>query len=154
MKRSLCLVVAVLIMAMAVPGMAGDKHQKSCDGTPEECKKKLASKLAHKAWLGIEMETTDDGHYRITKVIADSPAAQAGLEQGDILLAMNGEDYSKGNMKAVKTEWSQLEPGSTAKYIVLRKGGKLKVKATLGTLPVEYQKKYIQEHLAKYHQES
>jgi len=147
-------VVAILIMAMAVPGMAGEKCHKKCDGTPEECKKKMAAKFAQKAWLGIEMDSTEDGHFKITKVVSDSPAAKAGFEKGDVLIAMNGQDYSKDNMKAVKAEWSELEPGSKAKYTVLRKGGKIQLKAKLDTLPIEYQKKYIKEHLAKYHQES
>ena len=154
MKRSLCLVIAVLIMAMAVPGMAGEKHHKKCDGTPDDCKKKMAAKFADKAWLGIEMDGTDDGHYKITKVVSDSPAAQAGFEEGDVLLAMNGQDYSKDNMKAVKAAWSELKPGSKAKYTVLRKGGKIDIKAKLGSIPADHQKKYIKEHLAKYHQES
>ena len=154
MKRSLCIFVVVLIVAMAVPGFAGEKHHKKCDGTPDECKKKMAASFADKAWLGIEMDGTDDGHFKITKVLSDSPAAKAGFEKGDVLLAMNGHDYSKDNMKAVKMQWSELKPGSKAKYTVLRKGGKLEIKAKLGKMPAEYQKKYIKEHLAKYHQES
>jgi len=149
MKRSLCIAVVILIVAMAVPGLAGEKHHKKCDGTPEECKKKMAASFAEKAWLGIEMDGTEDGYYKITKVLADSPAAKAGFEKGDVLLAINGQDYSKGNMKAVKMEWSKLKPGSKAKYTVLRKGGKLQIKAKLGNMPAEYQKKYIKEHFAK-----
>ncbi len=154
MKRSLCCVVAILIMAMAVPGMAGGKHQKKCDSTPCECKTEMLQKFAKKPWLGIEMDGKKDSHYTITKVVSDSPAAQAGFEKGDVLLAINGQDYTKDNMKAVKKAWSELKPGSKAKYTVLRKGGKLELKAKLGTLPIEYQKKYIKEHLAEYHQES
>ena len=154
MKRSLCIVVAILIMAMAVPGMAGEKCDKKCDGTPDECKAKMLQKFAEKPWLGIEMDSKKDGHYTITKVVSDSPAAKAGFEKGDVLLAINGQDYSKDNMKAVKQAWSELKPGSKAKYTVLRKGGKLDLKAKLGTMPMEYQKKYIQEHMEKYHQES
>lgn len=154
MKRSLCVVVAILIMAMALPGLAGEKSKKKCDGTPDEYKKKLTQKLAEKPWLGIEMDSKKDGHYTITKVISDSPAEKAGFEKGDVLLAINGQDYSKDNMKAVKKAWSELKPGSKAKYTVLRKSGKLTLKAVLGTMPIEYQKKYIEEHMAKYHQDS
>ena len=154
MKRSLCAVVTFLIMAMALPGMAGEKPQKKCDGTPDECKKKLTKMLAEKPWLGIEMTSTEDGQTKITKVVSDSPAAKAGFEKGDILLAINGQSYSKDNMKAVKKTWSELKPGAKAKYTVLRKGGKLTLKAVLGTMPMEYQNKYIKEHMAKYHQDS
>lgn len=154
MKRSLCVVVAILIMAMAVPGMAGEKCNKKCDGTPEECTKKLTQKFAEKPWLGIEMANKKDGQTTITKVVSDSPAEKAGFEKGDVLLAINGQAYSKDNMKAVKKAWSELKPGSKAKYTVLRKGGKLTLKAQLGTMPIEYQKKYIEEHMAKYHQDS
>ena len=148
--RKLCVVfLAVLVVAM--PALAGDKAK--CEGNGEDCMKKMSEKLAHKAWLGIEMDGTEDGHFRITKVIKDSPAAHAGFQKGDILLSMNGHDYSKDNMKAVKMQWSEVKPGSKAKYTVLRKGGKLELKAKLGSLPADYQKKYIQEHLTKFHQE-
>ena len=157
MKRTLFMTVtiaALMIAFGAAPGFAGEKQHKKCDAPKEQCKKKLAAKFSHKAWLGIEMDTTKDGHYKITKVVSESPAAKAGFAKGDILLSMNGEDYSEKNMKAVKKLWSALEPGAKAKYTVLRSGEKIRFNAKLGSLPVEYQKKYMHEHFEKFHQES
>ena len=157
MKRSLCMTItiAALIIAFgAAVGIAGEKQHKKCDAPKEQCKKKMAAKFSHKAWLGIEMDATKDGHYKITRVVPESPAAKAGFAKDDLLLSMNGEDYSEKNMKAVKKMWSALEPGAKAKYTVLRSGEKIGLKAKLGSLPVEYQKKYMHEHFEKFHQES
>ena len=150
MKRHLWIAL-LLIVAVAAPGLAGGKHHKKCDADPADCVKKMKQKFADKAWLGIEMNTTDDGRYQITAVVPDSPAATAGFVEGDIILSMNGHNYSETDKKAVKVAWSEVEPGSKAVYVVLRKGGKIKLKAKLDHVPEAYQKKWIKEHLAKYH---
>ena len=41
------------------------------------------------AGIGVVVQITPDGH-TITKVVAEGPAATAGLEEGDRILAVNG----------------------------------------------------------------
>ncbi len=45
------------------------------------------------AFLGIALEDTDDG-VQITNVVSNSPAAEAELQEGDIILGINGEAIS------------------------------------------------------------
>lgn len=144
-------VVIALIVFCAQPVLAGgDKHSK-CTQDPAKCKAEMQAKLAKKAWLGIEMDTNEADQYVITKVVADSPAEKAGFQKGDVLMAMNGHEYSPDNKKELKKAWMEVKPGSKATYVVLRNGGKMKLKAQLAHVPEAMQAKWIDEHIKKGH---
>ncbi len=149
MKKSFAILFVVLIFAM--PAVAGEKGK--CEGNGEDCLKKMEQKIAHMAWLGIEYETDDAGHWVVKDVVANSPAEKAGFQKGDVLLAINGEKYTKENKKALSAEYSKLEPGSSAAYVVKRADGKVKLEATLGSVPKDLQAKWINEHMEKNHPE-
>ena len=141
--------LAVLVVAM--PALAGDKAK--CEGNGEDCMKKMSEKLAHKAWLGIEYDTDDSGHWVVSKVESDSPAQKAGFEKGDVMLAVDGVKYSKENKSELKAVYSKLEPGSSATYYVKRGDKKVKLDATLGSVPKDLQAKWINEHMENNHPE-
>ena len=147
MKKLIAVLVVALVVAL--PAIAGEKGK--CAGSGEDCLKKMQQKMAHKAFLGIEYETNEQGRWVVEDVYKGSPAQKAGFEQGDVLLAINGVEYSKENKPALKEVYSKLEPGSHAKYVVERQGGKVKIVATLGSVPEEVQAKWILEHMIKHH---
>ena len=68
---------------------------------------------------------------RITGVRAGSPADKAGLQAGDVIVELGG--------KAVKDLYSYTDalyahkPGETVGIVVVRKGERLTLQATLGT---------------------
>jgi hypothetical protein len=150
MKRWLVLLAIVVAVVATGPALAGDGH---CDGTPDECLKKMVTKLENKAWLGVELEPGDNGHYRITRVVPDSPADRAGFRAGDVLLAMNGVKWSEDNKEAFKKASYELRPGSTAEYVVARDGQKMKIAATLDRVPREVMAQWIGEHMLEAHTE-
>jgi serine protease Do len=97
-----------------------------------------------RGWLGVEIQAvTPDiaeafgfGRPRgaiVTKVRPDGPARESGLRQGDLIVAVNGQEISKvGDLpRAV----AGLRPGSTAKLKVLRDGDTRDVSVELGTRP-------------------
>ncbi len=149
MKRVMAAMVVLLVVAM--PALAGDT--KACDGNAKDCMKKLQAKYEHMAWLGISYDEDDSGRWVVSAVEPNSPAQAAGFEKGDVMLAVNGEAYSKENKANLKAVYSKLEPGSQATYVVLRQGAKKKLTATLGKVPLELQKKWIAEHMKKNHPE-
>jgi S1-C subfamily serine protease len=145
------MVAMIVLLVVAMPAVAGDS--KHCEGNGTDCVKKMQAKYEHMAWLGISYDEDDSGRWVVGAVVPDSPAEAAGFEKGDVMLAVNGEAYSKENKANLKAVYSALEPGSQATYVVLRQGAKKKLTATLGKVPVELQKKWIAEHMKKNHPE-
>lgn len=149
MKKLFAILFVVLIVAM--PSLAGEKGK--CTGNPEDCQKKMEQKIAHKAWLGIEYDTDEHGRWVVKDVYKNSPAQKAGFQKDDVLLAVDGEAYSKENKKALSAVFASFEPGSTVQYVVKRQGAKLKLEATLGSVPQDVQAKWINEHMKNNHPE-
>jgi C-terminal processing protease CtpA/Prc len=145
MKKQI--VIFLLALAVALPAAAGGAR---CDGSKEEVAN-MQTKLANKAWLGVEYDKTDDGYYVIKSVHDGSPADQAGFQKGDLLLTMQGVKYSKANKAEMKKVWSKVSPGSEVEYVVKRDGAKVSLDATLAHVPKDLQKKWIAEHMAKAH---
>ncbi len=149
MKKVYALLVVMLVLAM--PAMAGEKGK--CAGSGEDCLKKMSAKYGEKAWLGINYDTDEQGHWVVDKVYDRSPAQKAGFEKGDILLAIDGVKYSKDSKKELKAVYAKLEPGSKTTYWAKRQGEKVKLEATLGSVPKDLQKQWIAEHMEHSHPE-
>jgi len=65
----------------------------------------------------------------IARVLPDSPAAAAGLQDGDQILAVDGEKMRTPQMLV---EWIQAHPGTTAEFRIRRDGGTRTLAVTLG----------------------
>lgn len=143
--------VMVLVVAVAMPVVAGDKH--ACTASTDDCLKEMQAKIQAKGWLGIETEESDSGHWAVAKVYLDSPAEKAGFKAGDVLIALNGVEISKANKEAYKKEAHQLAPGSKATYTVKRNGEKKQLVAQLGSVPREVMARWIGEHMLDHHAE-
>ena len=107
--------------------------------------------MENKAWLGVELENNEHGYYTVTRVVPNSPAEAAGFQAGDVLLAMNGVKWNKENKEAVSKASHELNPGSSAEYVVKRSGEKVKLKATLDRVPREVMAQWIGDHMLSDH---
>lgn len=144
MKKLLILLTA---LAVSLAAVAGEKHQ----GSAEDCLAKMQAKYAEKPWLGVKYGKNDNGQTIVKKVFADSPAEEAGFQNGDILLAMQGVEYTKANKTAIKSAYADIKPGSEVRYMVERQGAEVEINATMAHVPKELQKKWIAEHLKSDH---
>lgn len=93
-----------------------------------------------RGFLGIEPQDIDPGLARgfgapsaqgalISDVTPESPAAKAGLQSGDIIVAVNGKEItSADNLRVVVSE---LAPGSQAKIEIYRAGSPKTITVTL-----------------------
>ncbi|MGH9407925.1 MAG: DegQ family serine endoprotease [Vicinamibacterales bacterium] len=68
----------------------------------------------------------------VASVDAGSPAAQAGLKQGDVITEFNGKPVKDSN--ELRNEVSSMMPGTSVSLAVLRNGRTENVKATLSEL--------------------
>lgn len=94
---------------------------------------------APRAWLGFayaaETPRGQPGGLRITDVSDDSPAARAGLREGDVLLRVNGLNAT---MQLVGSLAGSLEPGDTVRLRVERSGRARDVRVIAAKPPREF----------------
>ena len=69
----------------------------------------------------------------VSEVVPDAPAAKAGLKEGDVITAVNGQPVTDAN--DLKLQVSALSPGTKLNLDVLRDGEKTQLTATTGERP-------------------
>ncbi len=145
MKTKLVLLAMVLLI-VAVPAMAGG--DKCGAANAQVCLKDWAAKKSH-AWLGIEYNKTVPGVVTVKAITANSPAATAGFEVGDELVALNGASMAdKEAMKKAKGEW---KVGQAVTYTIKRKGAEQQLTATLAETPEEVFAAMLGRHMLGSH---
>jgi len=107
--------------------------------TPSELLMPIVTQLRggsriERGWLGVSVEDANDG-VTIASVERSSPAARAGIRQGDMIRAVNGEhiESSRGLIRAV----AAVPPGKDVSLSVRRQGRDIDVSVTVGRRPAE-----------------
>jgi serine protease Do len=97
-----------------------------------------------RGWLGVQIQqvtppiaaslglTSDHGAI-VAAVTASSPAAQAGLKQGDVVLSFNGTEIKE--MRDLPRLVAAMAPGSKASMRVWRKDASSDLQVTVGEAP-------------------
>ena len=143
MSRKVPTLVFALILAMAGLASAGG----------EKCAKEAKAHAAHTAvaekakhgWLGLELDKSASG-YVVTGVTANSPAAEAGFQKGDVLVAFNGIALTDANKDALKKAKAGITVGSRVTYTVSRAGAQRQVTATMAEVPPEVLARWEKEY--------
>ncbi len=93
-----------------------------------------------RGWLGVSVQATPARTgarpgVAIAGIVPHGPGAAAGLQAGDVVLAVNGEhvDSSLGLIRAV----AEQPPGTTLRLEIRRSGRTLSVPVTVGRRPAE-----------------
>jgi serine protease Do len=85
-----------------------------------------------RGWLGVSVANSDNG-VTIAGIEHTSPAARAGLRQGDIILSVNGERI-EGALGLIRTV-AAVSPGSSVNLTIRRQGREFDVPVTVGQRP-------------------
>jgi serine protease Do len=75
------------------------------------------TRMGHRPWLGLT-STEQEGRVRLARVNPDSPAEEAGLVPGDIVLAVDGEKVTTLE-SFYKKLWAHPQPESEVQLTVL-----------------------------------
>jgi S1-C subfamily serine protease len=102
-------------------------------------------------WLGLETEKNAAGAYAVKAVTPGSPAAAAGFQPGDVLVAFNGVAMDGANKEAMKKAKAGSAPGKQVTYTVRRGGAERQLTATLAPVPKEVLAQWLGEHLIDEH---
>jgi serine protease Do len=101
-----------------------------------------------RGWLGVQIQPVTPGIAEslgmkkaegalVDEAKADTPAAKAGLETGDVITAMNGTPIKDSRELARKI--GGMAPDTSVKLDILRKGETKTLTVTLGKMPAEKQ---------------
>lgn len=96
-----------------------------------------------RGWLGVQIQEVNRNLAEsfgmdkvkgalVTQVVVDGPAANAGIESGDIILEFNGRDINVSS--DLPHVVSQTKPGSNAKLKIVRLGKTKTITVKIGTL--------------------
>jgi len=91
----------------------------------------IAGGTVQHAWLGVGLARV--GAARVTKVVAGSPAAKAGLKAGDVVTSFNGNTVSSADDLSAAV--AAAKPGETVGVTVQRSGSTKHLSVTLGVQP-------------------
>ena len=116
---------------------------------PAETAKAVVAELKDKGvvtrgWLGVQVQPVTSGiadslgmkkaeGAMIDGPQNESPAAQAGVQSGDVITALNGKPVK--DPRDLARQVAALAPGSSAKLDILRNGESKMLTVTLGELP-------------------
>jgi S1-C subfamily serine protease len=143
MNRKVSTLALALILAVAGLASAGG----------EKCAKEAKAHAAHTAisekakhgWLGLDVDKTASG-YVVTGVAADSPAASAGFQKGDVLVAFNGIALTDANQAALQKAKEGVRVGCKVAYTVARGGAQRQITATMAEVPPEVLARWQKEY--------
>jgi serine protease Do len=97
-----------------------------------------------RAYIGVQVQPVSAGIAEslglkkaegalVDEAQADTPAAKAGIQPGDVITAVNGTAVK--DSRDLARHISAMAPGSTAKLDIVRKGESKTVNVTLATMP-------------------
>jgi serine protease Do len=94
-----------------------------------------------RGWLGVQIQpvtpeiasslgVTDPKGALVAQTVPESPAARAGLRQGDVIVAINGKEVADAH--DVTRRVASLPAGKAAAFTILRDGQRQTVNVTIG----------------------
>jgi S1-C subfamily serine protease len=152
MKRAI-LTLAVFSLVFALPAIAGESHEHAekaskCNADAQACLNYFAENYKGRGWAGVSLDNVD-GELSVLEVHPGTPAAQAGIKVGDVLLAINGVEL--GNEDSWAGMKDKMVPGNKLTYTVNRNGKTKDVSFVLAEMPMDVVARMVGMHMLNDH---
>ncbi|MBR4395979.1 MAG: S41 family peptidase [Eubacteriaceae bacterium] len=89
--------------------------------TQEEYKEYQTTLSGSYSGIGVQIMNDDDGNVSVTKVFKDTPAFDAGMQPGDVIVAADGHDITNTNISVAVT-YIRGETGTSVTLDIYRDG--------------------------------
>ena len=152
MKKAIALLLPVLALG-AMPVSAGDdeaKHKKKCGADATVCVREMASGLKQRGWIGIEWGDKDPRPV-ISHVVAGSPAAEGGVQVGDVVMAFDGISTDEEDEVLWAAMKRSLVPGKVITLAVVRDGAPKDLAIELVAVPEHIIAQWVGKHVLEHH---
>jgi S1-C subfamily serine protease len=104
------------------------------DDAMEIAEQLLVDGTVDRPYLGINGAPTDEGHL-VREIVGDGPAGEAGLEPGDLITAIDGEEIDADN--PFINLLFERQPGDEVSLTIERDGDEQTIAVTLGERPAD-----------------
>ena len=94
--------------------------------TSEEYQAYQTEEAGQTVGIGVTVTQTDEGYLQVEEVNADSPAEKAGMQQGDTLTKVEGEDLAELGYAGALSK-IRGEAGTTVQLTIQRNGDTLEL---------------------------
>ncbi len=143
------ILTAAWMLLVSMPAMAGDG---GCAGTTQECLDYMATKMKESGWVGVELDFQEQagGPMIVTKVVEGSPAEEAGIRNGDVLVAMNGIVLAEENGEKLEAERQTWKAGGSIRWTMKRDDVEHDLSITLAPMPADALAYYIGQHMLEH----
>ena len=150
MKGRNWLVGLVLVAGIASLALAGGDGHK-CTKSTDECLTAMVSEMKTRGWVGVELDQSDAGELVVSRVVPGAPAEAAGIQVGDVFVAMNGIKFGdEKNMEALYAAKKTQKVGSDVTYTVERKGNAKQVAMKLAPVPEDTLAQWVGHHMLEH----
>ena len=160
MKRSIWLVLPALLALLVSSVLAGgaggagshDGKCTKCTKSVAECLTSMTNEIKARGFSGIESEKDEStGQIRISRLVPGTPAETAGLQVGDVLVALNGiklgEERSDADLVAAK---KTMKVGSILTYTISRDRQERQVTLKSVPVPEEVLAQWVGHHMLEH----
>ncbi len=144
--RSKILLAFAALTLVASTAFAGGQ----CTQDTQTCLNYMAAKADNEAYIGVDAEPVEGKGYKLTKVHAGTPAADAGLQAGDIIVALGGFTLAEESDE-LKTFWkNEMKPGKKVSYTFIRNGKEKTTEIKLAKMPEDAFAKKVGMHMIQH----
>ena len=152
--RKVTILTTILLLSFAAGSAfaGGGEKAKQCSNDVQACIAKFTAWAETGGWNGVYAKGLFSGEkVVVSEVVPGSPGHKAGIQVGDVLLAMNGQALASMTKAQYKTAKKDMKPGSKVVYKLVRNGEKSKVKVAMTNVPQELVAKKLGYHVMKAH---